>query len=511
MRKLLLLALTAGALRAAVVSGEVVENQTGRRLKRALVAIQPVAGSGGAPFSTRTNNFGAFTFSSVPGGAYLVSASRRGFAPAQYGQKRWRGSGLPVFVEQNSSVTLVIRLPRLAAVMGTILDENDVGLPDHDVAAYRNTRPPQPVVRGRTDDRGVYRLSGLDPGVYLVRALAKKDEEEMYLPTFYRDEATVERAYTVTLDLDREVDRIDIHPTLGRLYTMSGQATASCIDVPVALTLVSDLGSETLMTDGFGAFRFNPMPPGQYELYAQVVCKTQPGAGPQVSATGMEAAYVPVALDHDRDVRFGLRSLPSVRLYFEGSQGQRITDLRSIQVVARKKELSGNRPPEALKIGTGALRLMPGRWDVAVVPTPDWFVSGFTSGGPPDLGKTHPEEWNEISLTDGGAALRFILAENPGAVHGVVKAAAEPAIGAPVFLEASDLPANRRLDDPRVTHTDIHGQYHFNGLAPGAYRVLSSFDFQMPEPLEMTNADAPTLHVQEGKDLQADLELYVVK
>ena len=282
MRKLLLLALAAGALRAAVISGEVVENLTGRRLSRAAVMIQPVDGSGGASFSTRTNGFGAFTFSPVQGGAYLVSASRRGFAPAQYGQKRWKGSGIPVFVEQNSAVTLVIRLPRFAAIVGTVLDDNEVGLQDHDVAAYRNTRPPQQVARAKTDDRGMFRLSGLDPGAYLVRTLAKRDEEETYLPTFYRDAATVEQAYAVTVDLDRQAENID------------------------------------------------PVPPGQYELFAQAV---------------------------------------------------------------------GNN----------------------------------------------------------------------------------------------------------------NGQYHFYGLAPGGYRVLSSYDFQAPDPLDLTSANAQTLRVQEGQDLPADLDLYVVR
>ena len=506
MRKLLLLALATGALRAAVISGEVVENQTGRRLSRALVAIQPVDGSGGTPFSTRTNSFGAFTFSPVPGGAYLVSASRRGFAPVQYGQKRWKGSGFPVFVEENSSATLVIRMPRFAAIQGTVLDDNEIGLPEHDVAVYRNTRPPQQITRVKTDDRGMFRLSGLEPGAYLVRTLAKKDEEEAYLPTFYRDTAAVEEAYAVTLDLDREVEKIDIHPALGKLYTVSGQATSTNFST-VTLTLVSDMGSETAETDSSGAFQFNPMPPGQYELYAQAVNNTRVRMGP-------EAAYVPVALDRDRDMRISLRPLPTVVFSFEDSKGQPISDVRSIPLLARKKDLSGDGKPEALKPGAGPIQLMPGRWDVAVAATPAWYVSNFTSAGSEGFDRSHPEGWNEIALAGGTntpLAVRFTLSRNPGAVHGAVNSAGEPAIGAPVFLEAYDLPANRRLGGPRATRTDIRGQYHFYGLAPGAYRMLGSYDFQMPDPLDMTGASVQTLRVEEGRDLQTDLDLYVVR
>jgi hypothetical protein len=506
MRKLLLLVLVAGALRAAVISGSVVENQTGRRLSRALVAITPVDGSGGSPFSTRTNNFGVFTFSPVPGGAYLVSASRRGFAPVQYGQKRWKGSGAPVFVEENGNTALVIRMPRFAAIQGTVLDDNEVGMQDHDVAAYRNTRPPQQVVRARTDDRGVFRLYGLDPGSYLVRTLAKKDEESAYMPTFYRETAAVEQAYPVAVDLDRDIEKIDIHPALGKLYTVSGQATSSNYS-PVTLTLVSDMGSETATTDSAGAFQFNPMPPGQYELYAL-------SAGNSRYRMGAQAAYIPVALDRDRDMRIGLQSLPAVAFSFEDSKGQPITDVRSIQVLTRKKDLSGDGKPESVKLGAGPIQLLPGRWDVAVAPTAAFYVSSIASPGSAGLDRAHPEGWNEIYLPGGSSAalaVRFTLSRSPGALHGAVKSAGEPAIGAPVFLEASDLPVNKRPIEMRVTRTDMRGQYHFYGLAPGAYRVLSSFDFQMPDPLDMTAANARTVRVEEGQELQAELDLYVVR
>jgi hypothetical protein len=424
----------------------------------------------------------------------------------QYGQKRWKASGVPVFVEENGNTTLVIRMPRFAAIQGTVLDENEVGLPEHDVAVYRNTRPPQQVTRVRTDDRGVFRLYGLDPGAYLVRTLAKKDEDGAYLPTFYRETAAVEQAYPVAVDLDRDAERIDIHPALGKLYTVSGQATSSNYS-PVTLTLVSDMGSETATTDSAGAFQFNPMPPGQYELYALSI-------GNSRYRMGAQAAYIPVALDRDREMRIGLQSLPSVAFSFEDSKGQPITDVRSIQVSARKKDLAGDGKPEAVKLGAGPVPLMPGRWDVAVAPTAGYYVSGFTSSGSDGADRTHPEGWNEINLsggTAGAVAARFTLSKSPGAVHGMVKSAGDPAIGAPVFLEASDLPASRRPIEMRVTRTDMRGQYRFYGLAPGGYRVLSSYDFQMPDPLDMTGANARTVRVEEGVDLQAELDLYVVR
>src|ERR1019366_6237193 len=106
MRKWLVFLLAGGALQAAIVKGAVVENQTGKALARALVSIQPVPGSPGPSGTVRTNVYGMFEFIDLPGGAYLIHAARRGFMPAQYGQKNWRAAGQPVVVNQDQSTFL---------------------------------------------------------------------------------------------------------------------------------------------------------------------------------------------------------------------------------------------------------------------------------------------------------------------------------------------------------------------------------------------------------------------
>src|ERR1019366_2256683 len=97
----------------------------------------------------------------------------------------WRAAGQPVVLEQDQSTFLSIRLARFSSISGAIVDENDVGLPDHEVVAMTNTRPPRMLVKAQADDRGMYRIAGLDPGAYLVRTLARPFEDGGYLPTFY--------------------------------------------------------------------------------------------------------------------------------------------------------------------------------------------------------------------------------------------------------------------------------------------------------------------------------------
>ena len=90
MRGVLLAACLAAGLHAATIRGVVVEHQTGHPLARALVVVQPIAGTSGGPLSVRSDVNGAFEIGPLSGGAYLVLASRRAFAPAQFGQKQCR-------------------------------------------------------------------------------------------------------------------------------------------------------------------------------------------------------------------------------------------------------------------------------------------------------------------------------------------------------------------------------------------------------------------------------------
>ncbi len=86
-----------------------------------------------------------------------------------------------------------------------------------------------------------------------------------------------------------------------------------------------------------------------------------------------------------------------------------------------------------------------------------------------------------------------------------------PVVGAPVFIEPMDVEPARRLTDTYVTITDVQGRYHFGGLAPGHYRVLSSFEYQMPDSKIMVEARAKELQLDARSDLSQHLDLYVIR
>src|ERR1017187_7069734 len=142
---LLLTLLSGSVLHAAVIRGVVVENLTSKPLARTTVKLDPIGGTPGSGKTVRANSLGVFEFNALPAGAYIVKASREGFLPLEYGQKRWNSSGMPTVIEQEASVFLNIRLIRQSAIAGMVVDKNDVGVAGFDgVATERRSLRSEP-------------------------------------------------------------------------------------------------------------------------------------------------------------------------------------------------------------------------------------------------------------------------------------------------------------------------------------------------------------------------------
>jgi protocatechuate 3,4-dioxygenase beta subunit len=442
----------------------------------------------------------------MPGGSYLVLASRRSFAPAQYGQKQWKGAAVPITMEENATAFLTIRLERFGAISGTVVDENDVGLQEHDVVAYRNTRPPTIAARGKTDDRGVYRIWGLEPGAYLIRTVGKQYDEGSYLPTFSRETARLDEARAVEVQLDQETTDVNVRPFPGVLYTLAGRAIVYA-ETQVTLTLVSDMGSETTVSDQQGNFRFNPTAPGPYELLARGQADRRYNNG-EVSA-----AYQPIVLDRDDTAHpVVLARMPVVRLTAEDTKGQAI-DASVIHVLYRRKDLSGEGKPETLRAaGRGGISLPPGRYDLALAPSAAYYAAGFSGPRGENTIRGRADGWNEVVLAGSGVRetqeVKFILSPRPATIRGVARNSGQDGVaGVPVFLEAYDMESRRRVADVRMIRADTRGQFEFHGLAPGHYRLIATFDFQMPDAVQMEAARV--VKADEGQDQTIDLDLYV--
>jgi Carboxypeptidase regulatory-like domain len=488
-RKIILLALVSSPLSAAVVQGVVLENSTGDRLAGSEVTLQPV---GGNPLKTRSSSSGVFEFRNVPAGEYFVKSTRRGFLPAEYGQRQWNASGQPVAIQKDGVVTLTLRMLRFGGITGIVRDENEVGIPDQDVAAYTNTEPPRVVSRATSDDRGVFRISGLYPGSYLVRTTGNRDFDIAYIPTFSRQTLRVAEARPVEVYPDDDARDADIRPIRGNLFNLSGfvAPVADWQSFTIKVTLASDLGRRT--SEGLG-FRFGALPPGTYELYAEAR-ENPPG-------TRFLGGYTELRIDRDiGNFALVMSQIRPISFSIQGGAGD------APEVMARRKDLTGTAMPDDLDVtaGRGAL-LPPGRWEILVIPPAGYYVQQFSPATRD--GNSRPDGWNEVVVRN-FTSVRVGLSGGASTLQGRVKASGDPAAWTPVFLEEWDPINRKRLMDLRETYADARGNYRFEGLAPGTYRVLATFDYRAPTAEMMDQAGAQAIDVTEHSDREMDLELF---
>jgi hypothetical protein len=249
---------------AGTIQGTVVEHLSGRPLARALVALTAVGPQGtGGNLATRANSTGQFRFLNLGAGAYLLSAARNGFATLQYGQKNWKSAGTPIFLpEPESNFIAELRLHHLGAISGAVWDENQVGLPSQDVVVYEDTRPLRVLDQVKTDDRGIFRFGELRPGRYLVRTRGTVlDESGGALPTFHLDSTGPDGAVPVAVELDEQTGEVNIQPSFGKLYRLTGVVLAPQRSKP-NVQLISDMGLVPGSVDDNGHFTFEQLPPG---------------------------------------------------------------------------------------------------------------------------------------------------------------------------------------------------------------------------------------------------------
>lgn len=159
----------------ASITGSVIVAGSGQPARKARVSL-----SGGGLRGTRTaltDELGRFVFAALPEGRYSVSASKPGHVSVQYGQ-RVPGPGrpgTPIQLGEAQEIDVRLQMPKGGVITGTVLDEHGEAVPGTQVRTLRyvlrgGERTLQQAGRGSTDDRGVYRIYGLQPGEYIVAA-----------------------------------------------------------------------------------------------------------------------------------------------------------------------------------------------------------------------------------------------------------------------------------------------------------------------------------------------------
>jgi hypothetical protein len=464
---------------------------------------------------------GRFYFRNVPLGEIVVTAEKVGYFNGGYGQRRASGMPLPFSLPFGQAIpNMRIELYRGGVITGSILDaagEPAVGIR---VVALRRQFLGGEWKYGAadgadTDDRGVYRIFGLMPGEYLITVPSAditvpagrsppvptpldEDSPASTFPTmFYAgteqrllSQSIVLRSGDVRYAADFTLPLIRTHRVVGRLTGESSAVANQRIRiVPLDAGWESpDAIAETESTEN-GAFAFDRLPRGQYQLLAGNVDASIRNATPPIStAEGVPVEPVQfcarvglVVQDEDLDMG-GIEMQATPRLtgdiLFERVMAGPDTPLPPSRVAIVIEPAESGLSRSATLYATGnrpftISNLIPGDYFIRVDSLPrGWFVKSITSGSTDGLNAPITIAGDEMHAT-------ITLTTRGTEVIGTVRdSRMQLAAGAAIIIVPA-VPASGPAWLPsrtRETRASSSGVFTVRGLPPGEYLVLAIDD-----------------------------------
>lgn len=316
------------------VRGRVFYADTGRPVKRAPIMLMGEKGFSGGPRSMRsalTDNDGNFQLKGVEAGVYyavinspgIVSpmafvdfSGVRGGREAEEFEKAAEGFE-KITVDGITDIDVQIPARRGGAIGGRVMYDNGdpaIGVKveilrrvnDKFILVVPNFAAIFSMMMGsgtyQTDDRGVYRLSGLPAGEYIVKvteSVSHGDGGKSYnefepifgagsgnslLSIFYPDAFDSKSANVLNVELGQEMSEINLTIPSRNLYNIEGKIVSRKDKSPVRAriaikregeeevhSIFRESGGHTTATDENGNWKFKEMPKGNYKLVIEPI------------------------------------------------------------------------------------------------------------------------------------------------------------------------------------------------------------------------------------------------
>jgi hypothetical protein len=389
-----------------------------------------------------------------------------------------------------------------AAVSGHIVDEDGDPLPTCGVQIHPAKHPEQGVqINGSTpsDENGAYRVFGIAPGKYILTAECGQQVFQprpfsagpapppatAYPRQYYPLTTEMKSADIVALTAGNEKSGIDfvMRPTavtqIHGAFAPGGAGWHGIGQILLDRTDRSGVSQGSPISDK-GTFEFQRVFPGTYNLVA--VSNYSGGDENRIGAwQRVEVSDQPVELSLELRHAIDL----SGKVEIESSGNTTLITPGQIQVMLTTPELINvqNSQTQVNDDGTFTLKgVMPGLWHVQAYGPMMFLKSAW-------LGSTDVTS-AAMDLSGGATApLRIVVSTNTATIRG------SAAPGQQIYAQRPEEQGNR------VTQADQNGQYKFEGLAPGKYRLM-----QMDSGGPMPDEGGQDVTVHEGETAMVDLK-----
>ena len=508
--------------------GSVVDSKSGLPVKGAEVTLRGgvfgFAGGGGMgnrsePTAAVSDAEGHFAFDNLAPGRYRVIASRNGYV-----NRGPRPGGVsPVTLSPGQQTSdFVVRLIPSAVIAGRVTTEGDEPAPNVNVEAmkytYQNEKRQLTEIRtSTTDDRGQYRIWGLPPGKYYIRATLPRGESArpggfVYVPIFYPGVTDPSRTQPVDLHPGDEANGIDLNfvpmhsvKVSGRVFNSSSQAEKGA-----QVSLIGGSGGFSFAagqasSDAKGAFEIRGVPPGSYTLIAEQYGNSE-GDKVMRGRTSVEVGESNIS---DVEVVTGPGSTVSGHVRVEGKS---IPDLSKLRIALDPLDdlASMGFAPDVSNTavrpdGSFQFHDVPeGSYRISVIPVPNgYYLKPAGEGDAADL--------SVKVARNRSAAVDLTLSAGAGRVSGTVTNDEQPSAGATVVL----VPDPPRRAEPRFYRqamSDASGRFTIANITPGDYKLFAweEIDRGMyldPDFLQSYEDSGKSVSVEESSGVNVDLEL----
>jgi hypothetical protein len=483
----LLLAMT---LHGQQIAGKVVNSVNGEPVRRAVVIARAQDAEHGQSYAAETDAKGQFTIAEMAPGSYLLSADRQGFHFQARGATG--APPPPLKLEPGQEVNdLVLRLIPMGVIAGRVVDEEGDPIRGAQVQAFATAyvngkRQLNPVNQVMSNEKGEYRLFGLNPGKFFVLASPNNwhgPQQDVSIrnpglplhpaPAYYPGVSDEARAVPIEVAPGAELRGFDIRLSREKTYAVHVKLPSMPDQNHNFYAFSSDSArsnnGQTFSADG--TLTLMNLAPGSHVI----TVVQQEGEKQSFASFPVEIVNADVHLAADSflpalDVKGMVRA-----------DDNKTHPWENIRISLRADTDSPYGVPSANVRADGSfvLRHIPPdnyRMTVQLINSvPNTYVKSMSVGD-------HQLVDGRIDLTKETGPLNILLGTDIASIEGTVKnTAGDPVVRARVNLIPYGSHTGR-ADLTKFAFTDDQGEFNFKGVAPAQYRIFAWEDVEVGRP-----------------------------